>query len=117
MDEYTRVVCVYLLKGKDEVVDNVICFYNLLQTQFGKYVKVFRSNNDFEFTNFKLGEFFKYKGVIHQTSCVHKSQQNGVVEHNHHHLLNVARDLMFQGGTPLNMWSECILNNCYISSK
>lgn len=109
VDDYTRVVWVYLLKTKCDVSDYVISFYNLLGNQFGKFVKMFRSNNGTEFVNSNLGEFFKAKGVVHQTSCAHTPQQNGVLEHKHRHLLNVARSLMFQGGIPLNMWNECIL--------
>jgi len=32
VDDYTRSVWVYLMKGKDEVYENVTSFYNLLQT-------------------------------------------------------------------------------------
>ena len=45
IDDYSRVVWTYLLKGKDEVSGYVGSFYNLLLNQFGKPVKVFKSDN------------------------------------------------------------------------
>ncbi|KAI3707507.1 hypothetical protein L6452_26097 [Arctium lappa] len=117
VDDYTRSVWVYLLKSKDEVFDNIVAFHSLLINQFGKHVKIFRSDNGTEFVNNKLGAFFKTNGIIHQTSCVYTPQQNGVVERKHRHLLNVSRALMFQGNIPLDMWSECLLTATYLINR
>jgi len=32
--------------------------------------------------------------IIHQTFCSHTSQQNGVIERKHRHILDVARIIM-----------------------
>ncbi|GJS52384.1 zinc knuckle CX2CX4HX4C containing protein [Tanacetum coccineum] len=48
----------------------------------------------------------KTLGIVHQTSCAHTPQRNGIAERKHRHLLNVARSLMFQGGIPLRFWSN-----------
>ncbi|GJZ83159.1 ribonuclease H-like domain-containing protein [Tanacetum coccineum] len=53
----------------------------------------YRSDNGTEFVNNKLAVFYKEKGIIHETSCAHTPQQNGIVERKHRHLLNVARGL------------------------
>ncbi|GJZ53625.1 ribonuclease H-like domain-containing protein [Tanacetum coccineum] len=48
VDDYTRAVWVYLIKTKDKVFDCILTLYNLIKNQFGKIVKVFRSDNGTE---------------------------------------------------------------------
>ncbi|GJT84700.1 ribonuclease H-like domain-containing protein [Tanacetum coccineum] len=54
---------------------------------------VWLSDNGTEFVNNKLAVFYKEKGIIHETSCAHTPQQNGILERKHRHLLNMARGL------------------------
>ncbi|XP_071726730.1 uncharacterized protein [Rutidosis leptorrhynchoides] len=117
VDDYSRAVWLFLVKSKEEVCDNIISFVQLLETQFNKKVKMFRSDNGTEFVNQKMNNFTNNKGIIHQTTCSYTPQQNGVVERKHRHLLNVARALMFQGGLPLNLWSKCVLTACYLINR
>lgn len=117
VDDYSRAVWVFLLKSKDEVYLNIKVFFNLLKNQFGKTVKIFRSDNGTEFLNDNVDLFFKENGIIHQTSCTYTPQQNGIVERKHRHLLNVSRSLMFQGGIPLYLWTECVLTAVYLINR
>ena len=59
-------------------------FSKMIETQFNINIKAIRSNNGLEFA---MLDFFSYKRVIHQTSCVDRPQQNSVVERIHQHLL------------------------------
>lgn len=117
VDDFSRAVWVFLLRGKDETFENFLTFYNLLKNQFNKTVKIIRSDNGSEFINQRMNNFTKQHGILHQTSCVHTPQQNGIVERKHRHLLNVARSLMFQGGVPLNMWTECVLTATFLINR
>nr|XP_043615735.1 uncharacterized protein LOC122587627 [Erigeron canadensis] len=74
VDDYSRVVWIFLLKGKEEIFESIVSFYNLLQTQFDKKVKIFRSDNGSEFINQKMSYFTREKGIVHQTSCVYTPQ-------------------------------------------
>jgi len=68
-------------------------FISLVKTQFGKEVKIIRSDNGLEFKSKSIREFYEHCGIIHQTSCVDTPQHNGRVERKHKHLSNVARAL------------------------
>ncbi|KAJ0735667.1 putative RNA-directed DNA polymerase [Helianthus annuus] len=117
VDDFSRSVWCFLLKNKMEVFENLKDFYEIVQTQFKRKIKIFRSDNGTEFVNSQMSLFCKTKGIIHQTSCSYTPQQNGVVERKHRHLLNIARALMFQGGLPLRFWSDCILTAVYIVNR
>ncbi|GJT38378.1 putative RNA-directed DNA polymerase [Tanacetum coccineum] len=117
VDDFSRAIWTYMLKGKDDVYDSIVNFTNMLSNQFETKVKKFRSDNGSEFVNNKLQNFLNEKGILHQTSCVYTPQQNGIVERKHRHLLNVARSLMFQGELPLYLWPECILTTVYLINR
>ena len=54
------------------------------------------------------------KGILHQHSCVSTSQQNGVVERKHRHLLEIARVLHFQSNLTLSFWGKCVFTVAYL---
>ncbi|XP_076950389.1 uncharacterized protein LOC143623340 [Bidens hawaiensis] len=115
--DFTRAVWVYLLKTNNEVYLNLVSFFNMIKTQFGKTIKAFRSDNGTEFVNTQMQMFVNNNGISHQTSCIHTPQRNGIVERKHRHLLNIARFLLFESGVPLNFWSECVLTATYLINR
>lgn len=72
----------------------------MVQTQFGKTIKSFRSDNGSEFFNSHCKELFQLHGIQHQSSCPYTPQQNGVVERKNGHILETARAIKFQGHLP-----------------
>ncbi|GKC20308.1 ribonuclease H-like domain-containing protein [Tanacetum coccineum] len=65
VDDYTRSVWVYLIKSKDEVSHFITVFYNLIENQFNKKIKVFRSDNGTKFVNQYVDKFCADKDVNH----------------------------------------------------
>ncbi|GJT63232.1 ribonuclease H-like domain-containing protein [Tanacetum coccineum] len=64
VDDYSRAVWTYMLKGKDDVYDSIVKFVNMLSNQFETNVKVFRSDNGYEFVNNRLQSLFNEKGEL-----------------------------------------------------
>lgn len=44
----------------------------------------------------KCASLFSFDRIIHQTTCPHTPQQNGIVEIKHKHILNIGRAIQFQ---------------------
>ncbi|XP_075088221.1 uncharacterized protein LOC142170257 [Nicotiana tabacum] len=86
-------------------------FFNLFMwiygNQFHSSIQTLRSDNAFELgSSTEVVSFFSAQGILHQTSCPHTPQQNGVVERKHKHLLETARSLLFQSKLPDAMVKE-----------
>jgi len=88
-----------------------------METQFGAIGKLIRSDNGLEFQDSNALQFYTNKGIIHQTSCVERPQQNGIVERKHKHLLEVVRALMIQAGLSLRFWRDSILTAAYLINR
>ncbi|GKD41946.1 ribonuclease H-like domain-containing protein, partial [Tanacetum coccineum] len=103
VDDYSKAVWLYLLKGKDEVTSNVIKFYNYLKNQFNKTVKNFRSDNGTKFANSNMNSFFKQHGIIHQTSCAYTLNKIGLLKENIYTFLMLLGLFYFRGDSALLM--------------
>jgi len=65
----------------------------MIVTQFNTHIKVIRSDNGGEYFKTELIEFMNSKGILHQTTCPHSPQQNGVAKRKNRHILEVIRSL------------------------
>ncbi|CAN1766532.1 Retrovirus-related Pol polyprotein from transposon TNT 1-94 [Linum perenne] len=114
VDDNTRFTWVRLMKLKSEARQLLVDFCIMIETQFNASVQVVRSDNGLEFV---MPDFYASKGIIHQTTCVYTSQQNGRVERKHQHILAVARTLLFQSSIPLGFWGYAILHSVHLINR
>lgn len=61
--------------------------------------------------------FFGEMGIVHQTSCTDRPQQNGRAERKHRNILEMARSLRFHAGLPLHLWGDCALTATFIINR
>ena len=106
---------IFLLRYKSEVVTSISAIISLIKTQFSATVKTVRSDNGLEFLNSQCHTLFSSLGIIHQTTCVHTPQQNGIAERKHRHLLEMARELRFQAHVPLKLWGGMYSYCCFLN--
>lgn len=107
----------YLLHLKSDSFVIIQSFIQTVYTQYSTSIKHIRSDNGFEFFNQHCSSLFVSKGIIHQSSCVHTPQKNGLVERKHRRLLKVARDLKFQAQIPLKYCGDCLLTSTYLINR
>lgn len=101
VDDCTRHTWIYLIQYKSEALSTLQSFQNYVYTQFQKKIKILRTDNALEFDDTPCQKFFAESGIVHQTSCVKRPQQNARVERKHRHVLEMARGLRFQSGLAL----------------
>ena len=75
---------------------------------------VLRTDNALEHVKKDVSIFYSQNGIIHQTSCSHTSQQNGVVERKHRHILDIARIIMIHMCVSKYLWSDAVLSTCHL---
>jgi len=65
VDDVGRAVWIYLMKEKREVTSILQKFIIMVKNQFGKNVKIIRSDNGLEFKSGPMLQFYSEKGILH----------------------------------------------------
>lgn len=60
--------------------------------------------------------FFKTR-IISQKSCPHTSQQNGIAEQKHRHILDVTRTLLLDAYVPPTFWDEAVRTTVFLINR
>jgi hypothetical protein len=117
VDEFTKFTWVYLLKHKSDTFQVFTQFRAMLETQFSLPIKILRTDCGGEFLSTPFNQFCSSKGIIHQLSCPHTPQQNGVAERKHRHLVQCALALLSQSKLPMSYWSYAISTAAHLINK
>ena len=117
IDDYTRASWTYILKSRNEVLSRVQHFLLEIITQYETVVKILRTDNALEFTQKAIEELCLGHGIVHQTTCPYTSQQNGVAERKHRHLLDMVRTLLLAMRVPQYLWCEAVLTATYLVNR
>jgi hypothetical protein len=78
VDDYSRFTWIYLLKHRSDLVSIFQTFHKMIQTQFSRTIKVFRSDNAQEYHDKSFLSILDSNGTLPHYSCPYTSQQNGV---------------------------------------
>ena len=70
-------------------------FHKMIETQFNRTVKVFRSDNAQGYNDKSFLSFLDSHGTLPQQSYPYTSQQNGRAERKHHHILMLFAPFSF----------------------
>jgi transposase InsO family protein len=65
IDCFSRMIWVYLMKHKDEVLKCFQDFCALVKTQFNTQVQTIRTDNGTEYVNKEFGAFLSANGILH----------------------------------------------------
>ncbi|RVW77215.1 Retrovirus-related Pol polyprotein from transposon RE1 [Vitis vinifera] len=94
--------------------------------QLGKHTRVSfpkrlnnRAKSPFELvhTDPPFTSFMSHHGILHQSSCAHTPQQNGVAERRNRHLVETARSILLHSNVPFRFWEDVLLTACYLINR
>ncbi|GJW14622.1 retrovirus-related pol polyprotein from transposon TNT 1-94 [Tanacetum coccineum] len=116
VDDYSWFTWVKFLASKDEAPDFIIKFLKMIQVRLNAAVRSIRTDNETEYVNQTLRDYYEQFGISHETSVARTQQQNGVVERRNHTLVEVARTMLFYAKAPLFLWTEAVATACFFNS-
>ena len=76
------------------------------------FLKIF--DNALEFFQKDLQTYCASLGILHQATCSHTSQKNGIAERKHRYIIDVACTIMLQMNVPKYLWYDAILMATYL---
>jgi len=117
IDDCTRMTWLYLLKNKSDVLSVFQSFHTMVQTQFSAKIQTLRSDNGGEFKNHQFQAYTQSHGLIHETSCPHTPQQNGVAERKNRHILETARALLLGAHMPSRFWTDAVATAVHLLNR
>ncbi|CAN1263050.1 Retrovirus-related Pol polyprotein from transposon TNT 1-94 [Linum perenne] len=117
IDHKSWFVWVYFLRLKSDLTTVLQDFVAMVKTQFQKTIKIVRSDPGGEFTSTALHEFYRREGILFQQSCPGVSEQNGLVERKHRHILDLTRAILIQSRVPPQFWVEAIRTVVFLINR
>jgi hypothetical protein len=105
------------MKSRSKLLDIYRTFAKMVETQFLKPIKAFRSDNALEYTQNDFQAILKHYGIVSHLSCPRTSQQNGRAERKLRHILDIVRALLLSTSLPTLFWSEATLMVVYIINR
>ncbi|KAA3469594.1 Retrovirus-related Pol polyprotein from transposon TNT 1-94 [Gossypium australe] len=85
VDMFSRLTWLFLIQKKSQALECFLQFQKMVKTQFGKDIKQFQSDWGGEYPAFT--SMLAQHGIVHRVSCPLTSEQNGVVEWKHRHIV------------------------------
>ena len=88
------------MKHHSELLQVYSNFAKMVETQFSKRIKIFRSDNALEYTQYAFQAILHSYGTVHHLTCPCTSQQNGRAERKLRHILDIVHALLLSAKVP-----------------
>nr|GEV75124.1 Gag-Pol polyprotein [Tanacetum cinerariifolium] len=97
-----------MMKSKDETPEVVIKFIQQIQVGLNKTIRYVCTDNDTEFVNYTLTDYYEHIGIFHQKTVPRTPQHNGVVERQNRTLIEAARTMLIFSKALIFLWAEVV---------
>lgn len=117
LDDYSHYVWTFPLRHKSDVFRTLVSFYAFVQTQFGRPILAFQTDNGGEFDNHAFRSFLAERGAVLRLTCPYTSQQNGRAERILRTLNDSTRTMLIHAGIPLSFWPDALSTATYLLNR
>jgi transposase InsO family protein len=117
VDDFTRFTWFFPLKHKSQVLASFQHFKNTMENHLGTSIKTLRTDCGGEYTNNEFRLFCSKSGILHQFTCPHTSQQNGVAERKHRHIVDMALTLISHSSLPFQYWTYAFSTAIFLINR
>ena len=100
VDDYSRYSWIFNMKNRSKLLQVYSNFVKMVETQFSKRIKIFRSDNALEYTQYVFQTILHSYGTVHQLTCPGTSQQNGRAKRKLCHILDTVHALLLSSKVP-----------------
>lgn len=100
VDDFSRMMWVYMLKTKDEALSCFKRFKLLVENGTKQTIQVFRTDHGGEFCSKEFENFCIDSGILRHYTAPYTPQQNGVVERRNRTVTAMARSLLKERAVP-----------------
>ncbi|GJW45244.1 retrovirus-related pol polyprotein from transposon TNT 1-94 [Tanacetum coccineum] len=85
----------------------------MIQVRLKVHVRRIRTDNETEFVNQTLREYYEKVDISHETSVARSPLQNGAVERRNRTLIEAACTMLIYAKAPLFLWTVAVATACY----
>ncbi|RVW67823.1 Retrovirus-related Pol polyprotein from transposon TNT 1-94 [Vitis vinifera] len=126
IDDFSRYMYLYILYNKNEALDAFKVFKAEVEKQYGKQIKIVRSDRGGEYYGRYLedgqspGSFAKFlqeHRIVAQYTMSGSPDQNGVAERRNQTLLDMVRSMLSSSKLPKFLWTEALKIVVYILNR
>jgi hypothetical protein len=117
IDDYSTRTWIFFMKTKDEFFNRFREFRDLVENQTGKKIKVFRSDNEGEYTSNEFKYLYKEVGIKRDMTLPFNPRHNGIVERKNQTMVEVARAMLHDHDLPIMIWDEVCNTTVYVQNK
>ena len=111
IDDFSKYTTVYLLKNKSVAFEKFQDFLKEVENQFGRKIKIIRSDRGCEYESSGFNSFAQSWGIIYETTTPYSPGSNGVVERKNRTLIVLTNAMLIESSAPLHFFG-CSHFNC-----
>jgi hypothetical protein len=108
---------VYLMRTKDETLQQYEAYEAWLKTQFGVSIKVFHSDRGGEFMSNAFSKHLQKAGTVRRLTVHDTPEYNGLAERLNRTLIEKVRAILHDTGLPKFLWGEALQYVVYVKNR